>query len=462
MIKGGFLRHLRARNVRNSYVFCARSETLPHVWRSAAAVAADRSAPPIALPSRASRRPSRPFRSTSQRFECRTARNGRRRDAAIRFTEFQLNRRTPERKRNDNPDQERWERVKEQASRRSRRRNFPELVRPHGPGADRGRHGASVGADALPQELDPVALHRARCWPAGRREHAEIQKLDVSVRSAVIRTALPKAKQPEPIELGRDPRGHGSTSAKLRAAFGPVSSGHDALGGSPLDLRLTFDTLRGRPLQHAGARRRQAGGGGAPRRSGDVQSALHPRRRRARQDAPAPGDHLGRQQRLRAQGALSHRRKVHVRLRLGAAHPDRARVQGGAARHRRAGDRRPAVPAGQVDPGRVLPHAQRADRRRPPGGDRRRPPADRSRKPRRSRALAAGRRAGGRDGAARRGAAARDPENPRRRGAAVSSELRRAGAGARPISPRPSPTTAAISKARSTACSPTTSSPASR
>ena len=85
--------------------------------------------------------------------------------------------------------------------------------------------------------------------------------------------------------------------------------------------------------------------------------------------------------------------------------------------HRRAGDRRPAVPAGQVDPGRVLPHAQRADRRRPAGRHRRRPAAVGTRKPRRARALAARRRAGRRDGRARRGAAARDPQgtaSPRR------------------------------------------------
>ena len=100
---------------------------------------------------------------------------------------------------------------------------------------------------------------------------------------------------------------------------------------------------------------------------------------------------------------------------------DRDRLQGSAARHRRAGDRRPAVPAGQVDPGGVLPHAQRADRRRPPGRDRGRPAAGRSGKPRRPRALAPGRRAGGRDGIARRGAAARDPQEPRRRRARASS-----------------------------------------
>ena len=42
----------------------------------------------------------------------------------------------------------------------SRRRRLFELVCAHGPGGDRGRHGAPVGADPLPQELDPVALRR--------------------------------------------------------------------------------------------------------------------------------------------------------------------------------------------------------------------------------------------------------------------------------------------------------------
>ena len=53
--------------------------------------------------------------------------------------------------------------------------------------------------------------------------------------------------------------------------------------------------LRGRPLQHARARGRQAGRAGAARRWRDVQSALHPCRRWARQDPSAAGDRLGRQ-----------------------------------------------------------------------------------------------------------------------------------------------------------------------
>jgi chromosomal replication initiator protein len=87
------------------------------------------------------------------------------------------------------------------------------------------------------------------CW---RAEDAEIQKIDVSVRSAVIRTSLPKAKPAEAIDPPRGVR----LDFGERAAFGPVSTGHDALGGSPLDLRLTFDSFvvgRSNTLAHAAA-----------------------------------------------------------------------------------------------------------------------------------------------------------------------------------------------------------------
>jgi len=92
------------------------------------------------------------------------------------------------------------------------------------------------------------------CWQA---ENADIQKIEVSVRSAVIRTAPPKVKLPEPPEAGRDGRAYRLDITDLRAAYGPVSSGHDALGGSPLDLRLTFDTFvvgRSNTLAHAAAK----------------------------------------------------------------------------------------------------------------------------------------------------------------------------------------------------------------
>ena len=88
-----------------------------------------------------------------------------------------------------------------------------------------------------------------------------------------------------------------------------------------------------------------------------------------------------------------------------------------------------------------------------------RPPC-RSRNARRPRAFAARRRACGRNGSARRGIALRNPEEPDHRRARASSGLRSAGdRGLLHLEVR-SPITAAISKARSTACWRSASSPA--
>jgi chromosomal replication initiator protein len=87
------------------------------------------------------------------------------------------------------------------------------------------------------------------CW---RAEVPDIQKIEVSVRSAVIKNAAPKPKPPDPPEAGREARPYRPEGPDLRAAYG-----HDALGGSPLDLRLTFDTFvvgRSNTLAHAAAK----------------------------------------------------------------------------------------------------------------------------------------------------------------------------------------------------------------
>jgi chromosomal replication initiator protein len=102
------------------------------------------------------------------------------------------------------------------------------------------------------------------CWQA---ELPEIQKIEVSVRGAVIRTAPPKVKPPELIESSRDPRAPRLDFGELRAAYAPVATGHDALGGSPLDLRLTFDSFvigRSNTLAHAAAKQVAVGRPGDP------------------------------------------------------------------------------------------------------------------------------------------------------------------------------------------------------
>src|SRR5438270_6873284 len=92
------------------------------------------------------------------------------------------------------------------------------------------------------------------CWQG---ENTDIQKIDVSVRSAMIRTAPPKVKPPEIMEPHRDLRIGRLDLCELRAVYAPVSTGHDAVGGSPLDLRLTFERSvigRSYTLAHAAAK----------------------------------------------------------------------------------------------------------------------------------------------------------------------------------------------------------------
>jgi chromosomal replication initiator protein len=91
------------------------------------------------------------------------------------------------------------------------------------------------------------------CWQV---EQADIQRIELSVRGAVIRLAAPKPKSAEQIDSVRESRGVNFDSG-TRVAFAPVSAGHEALGGSPLDQRLTFDNFvigRSNTLAHAAAK----------------------------------------------------------------------------------------------------------------------------------------------------------------------------------------------------------------
>jgi chromosomal replication initiator protein len=90
------------------------------------------------------------------------------------------------------------------------------------------------------------------CWKA---ELPSIRRVDLVHRSAVLRDATVKAKPSEPVELPRDVRNGGER--ELRAAHQPAQAAHEALGGSPLDPRLAFDTFvvgRSNTLAHAAAR----------------------------------------------------------------------------------------------------------------------------------------------------------------------------------------------------------------
>ena len=99
------------------------------------------------------------------------------------------------------------------------------------------------------------------CWQA---EQAQVGRIELIVRSAVLRSAIvrPKAE----IER-RGETGHFGANGHAR----PLSAGdagvHEALGGSPLDPRLTFDTFmvgRSNTLAQAAARQVAAAKRGAP------------------------------------------------------------------------------------------------------------------------------------------------------------------------------------------------------
>ena len=102
-----------------------------------------------------------------------------------------------------------------------------------------------------------------------QEEDPEITRLELSVRSATIKlpTAKPKAVEPAMMPL-REPRdgmtnGHGADG---RAGV-PFMTVHEALGGSPLDPRLTFASFvvgRANTLAHAAARQVAEGRRGDP------------------------------------------------------------------------------------------------------------------------------------------------------------------------------------------------------
>ncbi|MBC7578648.1 MAG: chromosomal replication initiator protein DnaA, partial [Tardiphaga sp.] len=92
------------------------------------------------------------------------------------------------------------------------------------------------------------------CWQA---EMPQVHRVDVTVRTA-MRVNAPVKEVAAPVEARRSEGRDGRPSSELRAtAIAPVSATHEALGGSPLDPRLTFGSFvvgRSNTLAHAAAR----------------------------------------------------------------------------------------------------------------------------------------------------------------------------------------------------------------
>src|ERR1700758_3148169 len=98
------------------------------------------------------------------------------------------------------------------------------------------------------------AHYAERVLSAWQAEMPEVHRIDLTVRSA-MRCATPVKEAAPVVDVRRVERG---PALELRStASAPVSANHDALGGSPLDPRLTFASFvvgRCNTLAHAAAR----------------------------------------------------------------------------------------------------------------------------------------------------------------------------------------------------------------
>ena len=223
----------------------------------------------------------------------------------------------------------------------------------------RWRDGADLRADQVPQVLDRLALsgpsHRALA-DAGRDGAAyRAAGAQRGFRRALHRGAPCRAEMSaeDAVRQSAAATGTGPSAAGFHAPGSPSPRGEasdDALIGSPLDARLTFESFcvgRSNELAAAAARRVAA----------DREIAYNPpdaaRAGGAGQDASPPGH------RARGAGGSSGRpappphplpdgRALHVPLRGGLAVQLRPRLQGPAARHRHAAHRRRAIPAGSA------------------------------------------------------------------------------------------------------------------
>jgi chromosomal replication initiator protein len=94
-------------------------------------------------------------------------------------------------------------------------------------------------------------------------EHSNVGRVELTVRSAVVRTLA--KEPPAAVAANRDARE--SKGVGYGRAIGGLATVHEALGGSPLDPRLTFETFvigRSNTLAHAAAKQVVAARRGDP------------------------------------------------------------------------------------------------------------------------------------------------------------------------------------------------------
>jgi chromosomal replication initiator protein len=150
-------------------------------------------------------------------------------------------------------DRERWQRVKDQLRNQLGEDVFTSWFgRMELDAAENGTVRLSVPTRFLRTWIQAhYSEHVLAKWQA---EDSTISRLELSVRSAAIRPPVVKPKPAEPAALLREQRDMNGVESRTSVPFMSV---HEALGGSPLDPRLTFETFivgRSNTLAHAAAK----------------------------------------------------------------------------------------------------------------------------------------------------------------------------------------------------------------
>src|SRR6516225_9649164 len=151
-------------------------------------------------------------------------------------------------------NQERWQRVKDQLRKQLGEDVFSSWFgRMELEAVDQGAVRLSVPTRFLRTWIQAhYSEHVLVRWQS---EEPSVTRLELSVRSATVRPLVVKPKLPDVLPPSREPRG-AMDGIELRSNV-PLMSVHEALGGSPLDPRLTFETFivgRSNTLAHAAAK----------------------------------------------------------------------------------------------------------------------------------------------------------------------------------------------------------------
>ena len=154
-------------------------------------------------------------------------------------------------------DQERWQRVKNRLRSELGEDVFTSwFARMELDGVEKGAVRLSVPTRFLRNWIQSHYSEKVLSnWQA---ENSSITRLELSVRSATMRPVAIKPRAAETAVPAREPHEALLNGADARANGGvPFMSVHEALGGSPLDPRLSFDSFivgRSNTLAHAAAR----------------------------------------------------------------------------------------------------------------------------------------------------------------------------------------------------------------